>query len=58
MLDGDFAVSLKEDGASKDWSTIRWIQFSLQAAFVGSIVHIFVILYQEYDIKIEGFISL
>ena len=43
-LDGEFAVSLKGKGASRDWSTIRLIQFSLQVAFVGSVINILLIL--------------
>lgn len=46
-LDGEFAVSLKENGASGGWSTIRWIQFSLQVALFGSIVNILLILIPE-----------
>jgi len=47
MLDGEFAVSLKGNGASGGWSTIRWIQFSLQVAFVGPIINILLILTPE-----------
>jgi hypothetical protein len=46
-LDGEFAVSLKVNGASGGWSTIRWIQFSLQVAFVGSVINILLISIPE-----------
>jgi hypothetical protein len=46
-LDGEFAVSLKRDGVSENWSTIRWIQFSLQVALVGSILNILLIVIPE-----------
>lgn len=46
-LDGEFAVSLKDNGTPSSWSTIRWIQFALQVAFVGSVINILLILIPE-----------
>lgn len=57
MLDGEFAVSLKGDGAYENWSTIRWIQFSLQVALVGSVILILVIIFHEYDLKFGCYVS-
>ena len=46
-LDGEFSVSLKSKAGPRDWSTIRWIQFSLIVAFIGSIINILLILGPE-----------
>ncbi len=52
-LDGEFSVSLKRGEKSKDWSTIRWVQFSLQSAFVGSFLNIFIILAPKIGVYLE-----
>ncbi|APO88189.1 hypothetical protein [Marivivens sp. JLT3646] len=52
-MDGEFAVTLKNNDGKNEWSTINWINFALTISGLGSIVFIIIVLFPQIQQIVE-----